>query len=97
MVTTVKLDLGRHAAQMGGRAIVLNGHTVGHVSEDGCEVQVQPGFNIIALGHGVNQTNPVRFQGFDGDEVTIQVVWEDDVAIGGALGGRYSLHVVPAA
>lgn len=95
MSAIVRVDLGSHADELAGRPIVVNGHDVGRASEQVTEAEIAPGWSIIVLGHGWDQTNPARFYAYRDDVIDVRVERNEDamVSLGGVMGGRYSLHV----
>jgi hypothetical protein len=95
MSAIVRVDLGPYADELAGQPIVVNGHDVGHTSEQVTEAEIEPGWSIIVLGRGWGQTNPARFYAYREDVVEVRVARNEDamLAVGGVMGGLYSLHV----
>ncbi|MCA1782608.1 MAG: hypothetical protein ABR500_10460 [Dermatophilaceae bacterium] len=95
MTAIVRVDTGSYAEDLRGLPIVVNGHDVGQVTDQVTEVETEPGWSIIVLGHGLAQSAPARFYAYRDDVVQVQArrTEESMVPIGGVLGGLYSLFV----
>lgn len=95
MSAIVRVDLGQFADDLAGAPIVVNGREVGRVGDQVTEAEIEPGWSIIVLGHGWDQTNPARFYAYREDVVEVRAEKNEDarLAVGGVMGGRYSLHI----
>lgn len=95
MSAIVRVDLGLYADELAGQPIVVNGRDVGHLGGPVTEAEIEPGWSIIVLGRGWDQTNPARFYAYREDVVEVRAEKNHDamVPVGGVMGGRYSLHV----
>lgn len=95
MTALVRVDIGDHAKDLTGLPIVVNGVDLGRVTGRVTEVETSPGWSIIVLGHGLEQSAPARFYAYREDVVQVEArrTEESMVAVGGVLGGLYSLFV----
>lgn len=95
MTAIVRVDLGQYVDDLSGRPIVVNGHEVGRTSGQITEAEIQPGWSIIILGHGLDSSAPARFYAYRSDVVQVRAHKnvEPMVPIGGVAGGLYSLVV----
>lgn len=95
MTAIVRVDLGLHAAELANQPIIVNGEELGRTRGAVTDVEVGPGWSIIVLGHGWDQTAPARFHAYDHDIVEVDVFrFEDGIVPGGGLlGGRFGLRV----
>lgn len=96
MTAIVRVNLGGHADELTNLPIIVNGVELGVTKGETTEVEVQPGWSIIELGHGVTQCAPARFHAYRVDHVDVHAHRYEDgrVPAGGMLGGRYYLTVV---
>lgn len=95
MTAIVRVDLDAYTDDLTGRAIVVNGHEVGRTGDQVTEAEIEPGWSIIVLGTGLNQSAPARFYAYRDDVVQVRAHKNEDamVPIGGVAGGAYSLIV----
>lgn len=95
MSAIVRVDLGPHADELAGQPIVVNGREVGQAREQVTEAEIEPGWSIIILGRGWDQTNPARFYAYRADVIEVRAERNGDamLSVGGVMGGRYSLHI----
>ena len=95
MTAIVRVDIADHAEDLEGLPIVVNGQDLGRVTGRVTEVETAPGWSIIVLGHGLEQSAPARFYAYREDVVQVEArrTEESMVPIGGVLGGLYSLFV----
>lgn len=96
MTAIVRVNLGEHADELANLPIIVNGVELGVTKGESTEVQVEPGWSIIEIGHGFDQTAPARFHAYRVDHVDVHAHRYEDgrVPAGGMLGGRYYLTVV---
>ncbi|MBC7310577.1 MAG: hypothetical protein H5T81_11190 [Tetrasphaera sp.] len=95
MTAILRVNLGEHAEELQNLPITVNGVQLGVTKGETTEVEVEPGWSIIEIGHGFDSTAPARFHAYRVDHVDVYVhrYQDDRVPAGGILGGRYYLTV----